>query len=83
MTTVKKQPARSAKKTAPPPAKAAKPELTTFEQRVAPMPGLQPLRRAAAQVDADPVDAEAEAPAYQPLSEKDVILRLVEMLKSL
>ena len=84
--TKKPQP-RSTKKTIRPVAtptklgQAATPaEPTVFELRARVMPTLQAKAQAAPEPEAG---AETEEAAFQPLSEKDVILRLVEMLKGL
>lgn len=71
----------TAKKTTRPAAKPAKPEAKTFEQRAPSMPRLQATRPApAAEPDAD--DVASPLPETR-LSDKDVILRLVEVLKGL
>lgn len=75
-----KKTARKLKRPVKPALRPVKPEAkTTFEQRAAAMPRLQvvaPPERAVELDDASP------APSGQ-LSDKDVILRLVEMLKGL
>lgn len=68
-----KPPVQPARRPAAPEAK------TTFEQRLAAMPRLQVA--APPEPDAE-ADVNSPAPAGQ-LSDKDVILRLVEMLKGL
>ena len=71
----------TAKKTTRPAAKPAKPEAKTFEQRAPSMPRLQAAARPAPEPDAE---EETESPDMaNRLSDKDVILRLVEVLKGL
>ncbi len=77
-----KKTARPLKKPARPALKPAQPDArTTFEQRTAAMPRLQLAAKPAAEPDAE--DEMGEAAGTGPLSDKDVILRLVEMLKGL
>ena len=75
-----KKTARPLKKPARPALKPAQPgDRTTFELRTSVMPRLQ----LAAQPEAEQEpEADSPAPSGQ-LSDKDVILRLVEMLKGL
>ncbi|MCC7362228.1 MAG: hypothetical protein IT317_22275 [Anaerolineales bacterium] len=71
----------TAKQTTRPAAKPAKPQVKTYEQRAPNMPRLQSAARPAVEPAAE---AEAESPLPETrLSDKDVILRLVEVLKGL
>lgn len=72
-----KKAARPLKKPARPALKPA--ALSTFEQRTGPLPRLQLVARPEPEAEAAP--AAAALPGQ--LSDKDVILRLVEVLKGL
>jgi hypothetical protein len=74
----------TAKKTTRPAAKPAKPEAKTFEHRAPSMPRLQATARPAPAAEPAAEEEAAAGPELaNRLSDKDVILRLVEVLKGL